>query len=359
MLPSLRLIDLMRCWTLIVSGAAGSFSNNSIAQDPLAPGRLAATSDGKQLALAAPGKKIDVWDVESRKLFQSMITESPMKSVAFSPTGAHLIAGSECKGDRATVYLWEKRSGRFEPGWTTTIPDSCNAVAVSPDSKWVAAVSSTGSIYFLDMNRGRLRRTLHELGNEMITGAFLPDGSVFATGGQTLHLWDLPRADLSPEGHDRERLTDEESKKRERKTLKAKLGPMTVALSPVPNGQWVAAVGAFHPAAEGRAEELVLVEASTGQIIRTLADKLQRATALSVSSDSRRLVVGHESGEITIWDIKGYKPESRIKTTEVRRLRSVLFIPGSTIVAAMGSDGVFELWDVVSQRNLVVEGGKR
>ena len=95
MLPSLRLIDLMRCWTLIVSGAAGSFSNNSIAQDPLAPGRLAATSDGKQLALAAPGKKIDVWDVESRKLFQSMITESPMKSVAFSPTGAHLIAGSE------------------------------------------------------------------------------------------------------------------------------------------------------------------------------------------------------------------------------------------------------------------------
>ena len=322
------------------------------AQDDTSPNRLAASPDGGFLAVARRQNRVDVFNTADRSQIQSLATDEPMISVALSDQGKYLAGGSRRIDDRCTLYLWERQTDGFALRWKSTLPGSCKSVAISPDAKWVAAVAASASIYFFDSADGQLRRTLVELGNEMGAGAFLPDGKRFVSGGQTLRLWDLEKANLQPDGSDRLFVPDPERAERERQTLIAALGSMTIGLSVAPNGRLIAAVGAFHREVQGRPCELVLVDPATSQISYTLTDQLEDVRSVAISGDSRLLAVGFKSGGVTVWDL-GRREILRTLNTSTQPLECLTFVPGSKRLTVLSTSGQIEFWDV--ERNRLLE----
>ncbi|MDQ4074672.1 MAG: hypothetical protein M3220_00340, partial [Chloroflexota bacterium] len=71
---------------------------------------------------------------------------------------------------------------------------SVNAVAFSPDGKWLASGGTDQTVRLWDAHNGRLVHTLREHANWVRPVAFAPDGTSLASGSydETIKLWEVP-----------------------------------------------------------------------------------------------------------------------------------------------------------------------
>ncbi|KAF9478961.1 WD40 repeat-like protein [Pholiota conissans] len=150
--------------------------------------------DGKLLATGSEDNEIRIWDIDARKIIRTLKGHTEeIYSLDFSRNGRYIVSGS---ADR-TLWIWDLRqrsskmihlskdSQDFEQGITS--------IAISPDSKLVAAGCMDTIVRLYDIETVELVDTLHGHENSVYSVSFTPDGRGLITGSldKQLRLWNI------------------------------------------------------------------------------------------------------------------------------------------------------------------------
>lgn len=306
---------------------------------------LAVAPDGQTIAAACKDGSVRLWNVADGKLTLrlTVFQPHPLQAVAFSADGKALLTG----GEQGHVAYWVKEGAAYAQRWQRKVKvGQAAGVAFSPDGKWATVVCGFGCyIHFLDPASGVIRRTLWETGNGVSCVAFLPDGKLLATGGQTFHFWDLAAADLRHDHVEKQDFTRDELTQIEKRTSRfGGLSSWTVSISVAPDGKNVAAGGVFSREDAGAPKSVVLIDPATGTIRRRLAQGPSRVTCVAFSSDGTLLAASGEDNRVRVWDAATGNLV-RTFTAKHGNIRSMVSLPGGSHIALAGDAGMVEIWD--------------
>lgn len=169
---------------------------------------IAFSADGHRLASSVPGKGAAVWDVATLRKVRTLDANSAVDAIAIGPASrAGAVAGegnSAGAGDliaaggvNDSIYLWGPAGS--EPVWSNSLLGGpITTVAFSPDGTLLAAGSQDGTILLIRVSLVGGRPTANVV--EQLSGssgavesvAFSPDGHTLAGGSAdgTVRLWD-------------------------------------------------------------------------------------------------------------------------------------------------------------------------
>jgi WD40 repeat protein len=162
---------------------------------------LAFSADGNPLALAFKDGTIQIWDVNSNSLMNTLEAHTQeVTDLAFSPNGEQLISGSLDK----TAKIWQVSDGKL----LHTLEgheDVVSSVAFSTNNEFVATGSWDAKVRVWSADSGKLVTTLDHYPNQVNDVAFSLEGNVLASAaGMSLYLWELPSGKQlgKAEGHE-------------------------------------------------------------------------------------------------------------------------------------------------------------
>jgi RNA polymerase sigma factor (sigma-70 family) len=238
------------------------------------PGCVAFSADGR---LGATGGEKDhtarVWDLETGKELQRLVTPDVIAAVAFSPDGRTLATAN--RWQRAEVRLWDVGTG--QPRHRLPAPAEQGnwvlALAFTPDGRTLVGASNDGIIVFWD-----------------------PDTGV-ETGPRLKHFQTCQRMVLSPDGRTLAVGTMnglvtlyETATGKER--LRCRAWPFTFA----PDGRLLAG---------GEGALVSLWDTATGEQAGRFHGHRGDVTALAFAADGTRLVSGSADTTALVWEVKG------------------------------------------------------
>jgi len=151
---------------------------------------VAFSPDGKRLASASQDRTVKIWDVATGKRLYTLSDSSDgLTSIAFSPAGDQLAAAGYDK----TIYVWRlgDEDGRLGQSLIAD-QDSMLALVWSPDGKMIVTASSDGSIRFRNPKLD-LMGVIDRQPDWVEALAISPDGKWLAAGryNGTLSLYDV------------------------------------------------------------------------------------------------------------------------------------------------------------------------
>jgi WD40 repeat protein/tRNA A-37 threonylcarbamoyl transferase component Bud32 len=284
---------------------------------------VAFSPDGKRVATTG-FQTVKVWDAVSGKVLLSIRAHKySVTGVAFSQDGRRLAtaSGTPSGGGRregGEVRVWDAETGK-ELLQFADLPYWANAVAFSPDGKYLAA--GTGNLAVLAPRLpGEVRVWDATTGDKVLTlighqfwvtaVAFSPDSKRLASGSadRTVRVWEIPTG-------------------REALTLRGHSG-------------WVRGV-AFSArgdrlASAGDDQVLRVWDAGTGQEVLTFRGHTDPIRAVAFSPDGLHLASASgdaKAGEVRVWDLTAEQP-ARTFRDHTAPVTSVAFSPNGKLLAS-------------------------
>jgi WD40 repeat protein/predicted Ser/Thr protein kinase len=161
---------------------------------------VAFSPDGGHVAAGSQAGRTYLWDVAGGKASSAPETglQDPggknVYGVAFSPDGS-LLATADTVGK---TYLWNVSTGKLTATFADPVSKGIYDVAFSPDGKFLAVSDSVGDaggvVYLWNVAAGRLVTSLHPIGGGNLADiAFSPDGRFLAAADTTgsVDLWNM------------------------------------------------------------------------------------------------------------------------------------------------------------------------
>src|SRR5829696_2261932 len=322
--------------------------------------------DGRTLAIAGGEGKVELWDVERRRLRRELAgpRAAPLSMVRYSPDGSVIAAGGQ---EDNHVTLWDAVSGRVIAAPIETNPPGGGAqsISFSPDSKRIAVPGAAGTVGIWEVATGR------RAGKPLSIGRAEVEEAIFADGGRTLiasddsgsvsmvdiatgrpirrplSVGDEPAAmlDLSPDG----RLLAAASYQGsvflwDRKTGAPYGSPLTADTSPL-NDVAFSPDGRTLVSAHLRSAVVWNVDGEQA-IGRPLGGPTDLATDVSFSPDGKHLAAGRLDGGTTVYDAATRRPALRIDGDSA--VTAVAFAPDGKRVAVGTIHGKVRFFDARS-----------
>src|SRR5262249_32954793 len=113
-------------------------------------------------------------------------------AVAFSPDGKWVASGSGI----GVIRIWETGTGKELRHFGSGDQGKVNAVAFSPDGTLLASANSDKSVRLWEVRTGNEVRRLTGHGAQVYAVAFSPQGTTLAAGSEGLRLWEVASGKL-------------------------------------------------------------------------------------------------------------------------------------------------------------------
>jgi WD40 repeat protein len=268
-------------------------------------------SDDRRLVAwnpAGPDKPQPVWH-----------RDSPLRCVALAADGRTAATGSGDIGPRAVqaIRFWDLDRPKLRLG-DLTCRSQVNALAYSPDGKWLLSGENDGTLLLWDLKvkvvEAEQGKTHGGLG--VFAVAFLPDGKHVLTAGGDGAVVLRTRADLVPV-----------------RTL-AEHTKAVRGLALLPGGK--------EAVTGGLDAKLCVWDLAAGKARAWTAPA--PIQALAVSLDGTRLITGDAAGAVRLWDVATH--EEIVHFDGHEGVNAVAFTPDGRRAVTGGSDGVVRLWDL-------------
>jgi RNA polymerase sigma factor (sigma-70 family) len=334
--------------------------------------------DGRTLLTAGYGPLVHLWDSRTgKRLHNQEAHETDIRSVAFTPDG-HLVSGA---GD-GTVRLWEVATGRHVRKlaghhW------GVNAVAVTPDGKAILSGGTDGCIRVQGLDGKQIRRLLlgrdpeglDEPDHQVLALRVAADGKTAVTysmaarpAGGFYHVWDLLKGKAlterrDPSGSIGHRVFSPDGRRVAEYVMEGSGGG-----GPDAGGGLAGGEGATGSAPAPARTQAILRDVATGKYLLALnlpdlpghieGFSPDGRTLMTVTlRDERREDGWHYHNALRLWELASGKERLTIKCSAAGRFLHVVFAPDGRRVATARSDGVIQVWDVVTGRELLSRSG--
>ncbi|MEX2118700.1 MAG: hypothetical protein WD847_03745 [Pirellulales bacterium] len=160
---------------------------------------LATSDDGARMASADNQGNLYLWDVESSSAVR--LARGPVVlSLAFSPDGRTLVAGTAVTGDNSQLQVWDTAARELR--WSRPLADHVHACAISPNGRQVACAGGEHNTMFIGpLEDEAAFRTLGSAARRVVKVAFADEqGSYRAAFGTTFSDQGLKRGELNDYG---------------------------------------------------------------------------------------------------------------------------------------------------------------
>jgi WD40 repeat protein len=283
---------------------------------------VALSPDGKWLATALGGT-VHLWDAATGHERARLQHQGVVLAVAMSPDGKWLATTSADETVHVSaVHVWDLTTGseraRLSQPANFAFFANITALAISPDSKWLAYSASDNTVRVWDVRTGReCARLQHE--HRVTAIAISPNSSWLATTSwdTTARLWDLAT------GHERARLQHP---------------TYVTAVAISPDGTWLATGGA-----DGMVR---LWDLASGRE-RARLQHQDSVKGVAISPDGAWLATASVDKTARIWDAATGR--ERVRLQHQSQVDALAISPDGTWLATV-SGKLVHLWDAASGR---------
>ncbi|URD53703.1 WD40 repeat domain-containing protein [Chroococcidiopsis sp. CCNUC1] len=261
-----------------------------------------------------------------------------VNAVAVTPDGKWVISGSSDN----TVKIWNLKTGNIKLTLTGHT-GSVNAVAVTPDGKWVISGSSDKTVKVWNLNIGQLLRTLPEHTDSVNAVAVTSDGKWIISGSsdKTVKVWNL-------------------------NTGKMKVSDKTdsinaVAVNPVDCRLVIYSSVNTNITANAKTVERKLIiwnwETGKKQLLSNETVRLDKKIvnnlkqAIVVTPDCKLIISSSSDNTLTTWNLKSRKNEG-ILISFTRFMRAVAVTPDGRLITSSSSGNALHVWNLENRRKL-------
>lgn len=244
------------------------------------------------------------------------------------------VGGDEFSGHKQQAaddlrgWEWHLLTAMTEEALKVESLGSCHRVAWSPDGKTFAA-SSPGGITLWEVATWKKITTLAGLNGLILGLSFSPDGrSVAATDlfSEKLIVWDV-------------------ATHQQRMTMTGPTGEVRW----FPDGQRVAA---FDFGTAQRGGSVIIINATTGEVLKKLNDDLRsNYNVLDISPDGQWIATGGQGSTVNLWETESWTLVAKLAGHQ-QDLAAVRFHPDGQWVASASLDKTIRIWDIAARREL-------
>ena len=275
--------------------------------------------DGRRLITGSRWDRVDVWDVDTAELLNSMAHGDEVLSVSCSPDGETIASGS----NDGTVRIWDANTGELR----ITIPDyrptELYSVAFSPDGNTLTC-GGENEVQWWDLQQGEQINTTYVRQSDVHSIIFSADGNMLVTrdSSNKARLWDVAT------GRFLGSFRGDETKF------------SSISLSP--DGRMLATGTRDNKICiwEICRGELYLI----GDCLMTFSEHSESVNSVAFSSDGKMIVSGSDDKTIMIWDVDS-QTHLRTLIGHEKEVNRVVFSSDGRTVVSGSADGTIRFWD--------------
>ncbi|OQW58780.1 MAG: hypothetical protein A4S14_07075 [Proteobacteria bacterium SG_bin9] len=258
--------NTVRLWDAATGRLVRSFGGHATWLEPIA------FSPDSSRVLTANMINIKIWDTTTGKLLRDLNSghDAEISTIVYAPNGRWF--ASEGGYDK-TLKIWNAETNKAR-----TLTDSENMLdlAISPDSKRLAAAGAGWWIKLVNLDSGGFQRTLTGHADHISSLSFSPNSANLASGSgdKTIRIWDV-------------------SSGRTLRTLRGHVGQINS----------VAYDGTGNLLVSTSADTSIRVwDANTGTMQRTYVGHAGKVNAARFINSGRQIVSAGDDGTLKIWD---------------------------------------------------------